>query len=198
MLPLNGTGPSWSEIRMNRTGQGDYIAFGEFQLNLTDRILGQRGSPVPLSPKEFETLRLLVERSPHVVTKEEFVSQIWPDTFVGDSSLARNISVLRKLLGEGLIETVAKRGYRFTEPVFDTPGALVEGKATTQEKELKIDIQADMVLPEVLSGTSLGPPVQSSKWRFLVAVGLTFIAMGALVSWHLRHTNRDWFLIGSD
>lgn len=92
---------------MNRTGKAAYIAFGDFRLNLLDGILLRRGSAVPLSPKEFDTLRLLVERSPHLVTKEEFVSQIWPDTFVGESSLARNISVLRKLLGDGMIETVA-------------------------------------------------------------------------------------------
>jgi DNA-binding winged helix-turn-helix (wHTH) protein/Tol biopolymer transport system component len=99
---------------MNRVGKNKVVAFGDFQLDLGDGTLRQNGSPVSLSPKEFETLRLLVENSPHVVTKEEFIARIWPDTFVGDSSLARNVSVLRKLLGNDMIETVAKRGYRFT------------------------------------------------------------------------------------
>ena len=45
------------------------------------------------------------------------ISRVWPDTFVGDGSLARNVSVLRKILGEGLIQTVSKKGYRLVAPV---------------------------------------------------------------------------------
>jgi len=61
---------------MNRLGKTDAITFGDFQLDLVEGMLRKRGTAVPLSPKEFETLRLLVEKSPHLVTKDEFIARI--------------------------------------------------------------------------------------------------------------------------
>src|SRR6202042_3738500 len=75
------------------------------------------GQSINLAPKEFETLLVLVENAGRLMSKEQLISQIWPDTFVGDGSLARNISVLRRALGEDLIQTAPKLGYRFTAAV---------------------------------------------------------------------------------
>ena len=76
-----------------------------------------RRRAIPLAPKEFETLRFLVERSGRLVTKQELLDRVWAGTFVGDDTIAQRISVLRKALGDGAsqkcIETVPKRGYRF-------------------------------------------------------------------------------------
>jgi Tol biopolymer transport system component/DNA-binding winged helix-turn-helix (wHTH) protein len=99
--------------------------FGEFRLDATRRLLTKNGEPVPLTHKAFETLALLVEHRGRVVTKEELLSEIWPDTFVEEGSLARNISVLRKALGEHpgehqFIQTIPKQGYRFVAPVRET------------------------------------------------------------------------------
>ena len=99
--------------------------FGEFRLDATRRLLTKNGEPVPLTHKAFETLALLVENRGRVVTKEELLSEIWPDTFVEEGSLARNISVLRKALGEQpgehqFIQTIPKQGYRFVAPVRET------------------------------------------------------------------------------
>src|SRR5688572_30321697 len=96
--------------------------FGEFRLDATRRLLTKNGETVPLTHKAFETLALLVEHRGRVVTKEELLSEIWPDTFVEEGSLARNISVLRKALGEQpgehqFIQTIPKQGYRFVAPV---------------------------------------------------------------------------------
>lgn len=164
-------------LRMNRTGKAAYIAFGDFRLNLLDGTLVRGGSAVPLSPKEFDTLRLLMERSPHLVTKEEFVSQIWPDTFVGDSSLARNISVLRKLLGDGMIETVAKRGYRFTEIVSDATGQF-EQKGEPLTKDQAAVRQIESANPT----RSWGP----ANWKLFLAASLT-LASTLSVAILLRH-----------
>ena len=60
---------------------------------------------------------VLVEAGGRVVEKDELIRRVWPDSFVGDNSLARNISVLRKALGEQVIETLPKKGYRITIPV---------------------------------------------------------------------------------
>lgn len=90
--------------------------FGGFRLD--GNVLQHEGTVVPLTPKAVDTLYLLVSRAPEVVTKDEIMKTIWPDTYVVESSLARNISAIRKALedrgGPGsYIETIPKRGYRF-------------------------------------------------------------------------------------
>jgi eukaryotic-like serine/threonine-protein kinase len=92
--------------------------FGSFHLEPDERVLLHAGQPVPLTPKVFETLLALVERRGHIVTKEELMRRVWPDTFVEDVNLAKNVSTLRKILGvrddgREYIETIPKRGYRF-------------------------------------------------------------------------------------
>jgi DNA-binding winged helix-turn-helix (wHTH) protein/TolB-like protein/Flp pilus assembly protein TadD len=99
-----------------------YYEFGPFRLNATERLL-QRGSDlVPLTPKVFDTLLVLVENSGHVLEKTELMQQLWPDSFVEESSLTQNISLLRRALTEpgaeeNYIETIPKRGYRFVGSV---------------------------------------------------------------------------------
>jgi DNA-binding winged helix-turn-helix (wHTH) protein/TolB-like protein len=97
-------------------------AFGGFRLDSAEKVLYQQGQPVPLTPKAVETLLALVERHGRLVPKEELLRIVWPDTFVEENNLAQNVSMLRRVLGEGaggrqLIETVPKRGYRFVGPV---------------------------------------------------------------------------------
>lgn len=96
--------------------------FGDFCLDASERRLLRRGQFVQLTPKAFETLLYLVSRSGHVVEKDELLSAVWPDTFVEEATLAQNIFTLRKALGQGrdtlqYIETIPKRGYRFTNGV---------------------------------------------------------------------------------
>ena len=95
--------------------------FGTFRLDVDERRLWQRDVIVPLTPKLFDTLRLLVEERGRLVLKESFMRAIWSEASVTDASLAHNISALRKLLGHTddhpVIETVAKKGYRFLMPV---------------------------------------------------------------------------------
>ena len=87
--------------------------FGPFRLDTQDCALFRDGRPVPLEPQVYRTLLALVENSHHLSKKEWLMDQIWGETHVEEGGLARNISVLRKVLGEGYIETVPKRGYRF-------------------------------------------------------------------------------------
>ena len=77
---------------------------------------------MPLAPKVAETLRVLLERHGTVVEKAELMRAVWPDTTVEEIGLARNISQLRKALGDEseagrYIETLPKRGYRFVGDV---------------------------------------------------------------------------------
>lgn len=95
--------------------------FGPYRLDALERLLLRDGQPVPLTPKVFDTLLALVERSGHVLEKNVLMKLLWPDSFVEDCSLTQNISLLRKALGENgenhFIETVPKCGYRFIAPV---------------------------------------------------------------------------------
>jgi len=94
--------------------------FGEWRLDPAEHLLLRNGSAVPLGPKVFDTLLVLVENAGRLVTKNEFMNRVWPDTFVEGLTLTQNISRLRKVLGNEeapVIETVPKRGYRFLPPV---------------------------------------------------------------------------------
>jgi Tol biopolymer transport system component/TolB-like protein/Tfp pilus assembly protein PilF len=96
--------------------------FGPFRLDAGEYVLLRDGQIIPLTPKVFETLLVLVENSGHVVDKDELYKRVWQDAFVEETNLTKNISILRKILSEGagersFIETVPKRGYRFVVPV---------------------------------------------------------------------------------
>src|SRR4030088_2208761 len=116
--------------------------FGEWRLDPAEHLLLRNGDPVPLTPKVFDTLLLLVENAGRLVTKEEFMKRVWPDAFVEDLALVQNISQIRKALATQIgieesvslqgtrviIETVPKLGYRFLAPV----QVLIEASANTE------------------------------------------------------------------
>lgn len=92
--------------------------FGRFQLLPSEQQLLRDGSPVPLTNKAFETLRVLISKNGHLVEKSELMSEVWKDSFIEEGNLAVTISMIRKALGDTrkqskYIQTVVKRGYRF-------------------------------------------------------------------------------------
>jgi pimeloyl-ACP methyl ester carboxylesterase/DNA-binding winged helix-turn-helix (wHTH) protein len=91
--------------------------FGQFRVDAVERLLFDGEKSLALTPKAFDTLLLLIENGGHTLTKEEMMEEIWQGAFVEENNLAQNVSILRKTLGEGVIETVPKRGYRFVAPV---------------------------------------------------------------------------------
>ena len=92
-------------------------SFDVFRVDPAERLLFKENREVPLTPKVFDTLLVLLENSSHVLTKQELMRKVWPDSFVEENNLAQNISILRKALGDEYIQTVPKRGYRFVAPV---------------------------------------------------------------------------------
>ncbi len=109
----------------------DVYEFGPFHLDVERLLLVHDGEPVALGPKVVETLLALVEHPGEVLAKAMLLDRIWPEGFVEEANLAQNIYVLRKTLrarwGTDAIETVPRRGYRFTAPVSRTErGALAE------------------------------------------------------------------------
>jgi TolB-like protein/Flp pilus assembly protein TadD len=113
--------------------------FGLFRLDAHDRVLMRGGKSVRLTEKVFNVLLLLVERSGHLVTKEELMERVWPDSVVEENNLTVSMSALRKALGERqegvqYIETVARRGYRFVADVRGIKDGRVD---LDEEKESK-------------------------------------------------------------
>jgi len=103
-----------------------FYDFGPFRVDPGKSLLFREGQPIALPPKVFETLLVLVQRSDQVVSKDELMKILWPDSFVEEANLTQNIFLLRKALGESpqdrrYIVTVPGRGYRFAENVRVVP-----------------------------------------------------------------------------
>ena len=133
---------------------GKRFAFRDFVLEVQEAVLTCRGEAVPLEPKEFDLLRVLLSNAGHLVHKDVLIGEVWPDTFVSDSSLLRNISILRKHLGYDAIRTVPRRGYVFVLPVEQLESVaesssfaarpVQQGQAPPQEQD-RIDALANRV-----------------------------------------------------
>jgi pimeloyl-ACP methyl ester carboxylesterase/DNA-binding winged helix-turn-helix (wHTH) protein len=148
--------------------------FGPFRIDPVERLLLLANDPIPLTPKVFDTLLILVENGGHVLGKDELMQKVWPDSFVEENNLAQNVSILRKALGENApagikyIETVPKRGYRFVAQVkklWDEEAQLVVRERT----RARVVIEEEMDDPEeraplekrVLAGVNLLPQTTS-------------------------------------
>lgn len=170
-----------------------YYEFGPYRLETNERVLERDGQFVPLTPKAFETLLVLVESGGHILDKEELLRKIWPDTFVEEVSLAKKVSILRKVLGEDeghhYIETIPRRGYRFVAAVRevwqDNAGAAKPAAAEPRPEP-----------PEVVNGNPLSAQIELTKapsagnqvlaraaftnrWGWVTAV----LAVGVIAGW---------------
>lgn len=132
--------------------------FGEFTINVSQRQLERQGKEIPLQPKVFDLLLALVERHGQVVSKDLLMAEIWPDTFVEETNLKVNISTLRKVLGaegeEGkFIETLHKRGYRFTAKVTEIQAANSLPVTAEPEAEAELIIEKRSISQIVIEET---------------------------------------------
>ena len=119
--------------------------FGPFRVDAEKEVLLRGGEPVPLTPKTFQILLVLVRHSQQVVTKDDLMKSVWPDTFVEEANLSRNIFMLRKALGDGqennrYVITVPGRGYRLADTVRAVPepdASIVAARHSTVQVEVK-------------------------------------------------------------
>src|SRR5215510_949707 len=100
--------------------------FGPFRLDTAERLLLRDGNVVPLSPRLFDILLVLVENRGHILEKETVLKAVWRETIVEEGNLTRNVSTIRKALGERpndpqYIQTIPWRGYRFVADVHEVP-----------------------------------------------------------------------------
>ncbi len=143
--------------------------FGPFRLDPTERLLLRDGHPIPVTPKAFDLLMVLVQRSGHLIEKRELLEAVWPASFVEEGNLCVMVHALRKAFGSDhrdytYIETVAKRGYRFAAEV-----KLIEyvPSAPPVTSTVPVELAAPpvrMIPPRVVS-PSLSAPERSPALR---------------------------------
>jgi Tol biopolymer transport system component/DNA-binding winged helix-turn-helix (wHTH) protein len=149
--------------------QNHYIyEFGHFRLDKRKRLLMRADEIVPLKPKAFDTLLVLVEGHGRIVEKDELMRRVWPDTAVEEGNLSFNISSLRKALGDDprrheYIVTIPGEGYQFVAGVRATFDELVMHERTkiTVEEEEDADSTADTLTAEQAAFSS--SPGESSS-----------------------------------
>ena len=135
--------------------------FGPFRVDANEQLLWRRGEVVPLTPKAFDLLLVLVTSNGRLLTKEQLLESVWPDSFVEEANLSHNIYKLREALGEKqhdekYIETVPRRGYRFVAKVTALHDEGVD--VLVQERT-----RANLVIEESVepSGASSAPVLES-------------------------------------
>ena len=142
--------------------------FGPFRLEREEHRLVREGRSISLTGKAFKTLCVLVERHGALVSKQDLMSSVWPEATVEENNLDRNISTLRKALGqqangESFIETVPRVGYRFVAPVTENssqpPVARDYGEhEAAPRQEIRFCVAADKVRL-AYSTIGSGPPL---------------------------------------
>jgi len=156
--------------------------FGPFHLDPEKELLLREDETVPIAPKAFQILLVLIRRNRQVVTKDDLMKTIWPDTFVEEANLSRNIFLLRKALGESpqdhqYIVTVPGRGYRFAEDVQMVPSRELDVVAASHSN---VEVQVEETRP----------------WSWIAAAAVLLIA-GVVGAWKL-FVHRAPVLTGKD
>jgi DNA-binding winged helix-turn-helix (wHTH) protein/TolB-like protein len=142
-------------VKEKAENTGSIYEFGEFLLDPGEKSLSMRGHPIRLPVKAFETLLLLVVNNQHALSKDEMIAAIWPDAFVEEGNLAKQISQLRKVLntnGTQFIETLPKHGYRFSadlRTIAPVDEALIIERRVDKRVSVKIETEdaATLALP---------------------------------------------------
>ena len=179
-----------------QTPPANIYEFGAFQLDPVKRLLRRLdGTPVPLTPRVFETLLYMVEHHDSVMDKERIMEAVWPDSIVEENNLAQAIWKLRQVFGEtpgshSYIVTVPGRGYRFVAEVNKRNGNIVSrgpADSTTTPTSIQGPTEADptadrhRLLRKARRGTS------PSNWRIFGAAIAAIIVVGLAALFFVRY-----------
>jgi DNA-binding winged helix-turn-helix (wHTH) protein/Tol biopolymer transport system component len=164
--------------------------FGPFRIDPSHRLLLREDRPVPLQPKAFEILLVLVENSEKVVSKDDLMKAVWPDTFVEESNLTQHIFVLRKTLGDAVEEkryivTVPGRGYQFAGNV-----RVVDDEKSSAGEEDTLVVERHTRSQMVIEGAGLPPRTVAylgsghrvRPWAAILTAGLVVAVVAAVLS----------------
>ena len=161
--------------------------FDEFELDPARRLLSRGGVPVSVSPKAFEVLHYLVANSGRVVTKEEVLRSVWPDSFVEESNLAQYIHSLRKVLADraSYIVTIPGRGYQLAANVaiIAAAGATVVAELPQPAIQTERENNATIVM-DTSSQVSPVPRRLFSRWPLWIAAVVLLLAVYLVIRPH--------------
>ena len=166
------------------------LRFGGFTLDPNRASLSGNGRQLQLRPKSFDVLLYLARNPGRVVSKDELIEAIWPNVFVTDNSLVQCISDIRLALddeAQGILKTVARRGYLFAAPVVEDEPAPAQPRPERrpeQAEQGRTDAAPSLVPP-------VGPSAGDGAFRLLrrhagvLVVGLACVvaAAGGLTWW---------------
>ncbi len=168
-----------------------HLQFGDFRLYPSDQLLlRSNDSPVALAPKAFDILLSLAKSGGRLVTREELMKSVWPDSFVEESNLTVNISLLRKALGETpggevYIETVPRKGYRFRPEVKECddtdPVTISEPLPVAAEPILTDPVTTKSVANAPPPVRAINRPKSAAGRVILLAMGLIGLCWGAFL-----------------
>lgn len=154
-----------------------FYSFGDFTVDVEQKVLLRNATPLALAPKVFDTLMILLDNGGRIVEKEDLMKRLWPDTFVEESNLTFNIQQLRKSLGDNarepkFIETVPRRGYRFIADV------------------TRDDPVSTSVSPEAHSSTNVrAVPRFRTPYLLIAAVLILIVGLLVVALWSARRRN---------
>ncbi|WP_285288901.1 winged helix-turn-helix domain-containing protein [Alloacidobacterium dinghuense] len=179
-------GLSWGHsARVSIVVDSANYSFGPFRLVPSEHLLLREEKPIPLAPKAYELLFALVKRHGRLVSREELMHEIWPDSFVEEINLTVNISLLRKTLGEQIdgrqyIATVPKRGYRFDATVCESVQAAEEAAEAIGLPSGKTpDSTTSTQQPDGDQHATIPKSSKSTTWRYVASLVL---AAGVVVA----------------
>jgi TolB-like protein/DNA-binding winged helix-turn-helix (wHTH) protein len=162
--------------------------FGRFRLDADERLLERDGNPLPLTPKLFDTLLLLVKNGGHLMSKDELMKKLWPDSFVEEVNLSQNVSRLRKILEETpnqrFISTVAGQGYRFVAEVREVVESPQTGNAVIIESHTRESVVVEE--DEQAAGLPAAMPAATAsfrKWALRALLLIAVAVVAAVVGW---------------
>jgi eukaryotic-like serine/threonine-protein kinase len=171
-------------------GSNQLYRFGLFGLDPRERVLLRDGHPVPLPPKAFDMLLVLVENYGHVVEKGELMKRVWAETFVEEANLSYHVFTLRKALGDDkdeprYIETIPRRGYRFVAEVTEAPDRRADKIAEEHVPVHNVVAKARSAL-EISQPTGTEPPSALPPWHKASAVVIVIALAAGYVGWMLK------------
>jgi DNA-binding winged helix-turn-helix (wHTH) protein/TolB-like protein len=173
------------EPRLGGPRKAQVYEFHPFLLDTIQHLLFKEGAPVALTPKTYDTLLLLVQNSGRMLSKEELMKSLWPDSFVEESNLTQQVSMIRRALGDSssdprFIVTVPGRGYRFSAEV----------RSWEDEKEtFGATVSAPQVVSKAASrnGQKLAPiagadvtRTENLRWRDRMTIRRAVLSIAAL------------------
>lgn len=171
-----------------------FYEFGEFVLDSRRRVLLKNGKEIPLKPRQFELLFVLVQNEGRLLEHDELLERVWEGLFVEQSSLKKGISALRRILEEKpnesfYIKTVPRRGYSFVAPVkplADNGNLVVERVSVTEieeiEEEIIFDENEDSTNEKAVRALPAAPRGSKRLW-LAASAGLILMAAAALIGW---------------